>query len=671
MGIVAAVAGRVPTMIAGPDSSTSAMVATIAALVAGLQIGEGHYSRDLFAPVILVLMAISAAAGFFMIALARMRGGRAMRYVPYPVIGGFLGATGWLVVSGAFRVITGESLGINSWSLLESPTALAQVAAAVGFAAIIVVATRRFHTLYALPLLVVIAVLTAHAAFVLSGTSVQAAQAGGWMFARQQTRTFEHLWTEIASTSFPWHIVPSIAGDMVAAILVTTVAALVNVTAIEVITHRETDLEHEVKVIGFANLASAAVGGYVGSASISRTALNERAGATGRLSGLVVALITALAVAVGPDALGYMPKFVVGGLLLYLGADQLYRWTIASWRKLSRTEYLSLLAIIVITAKFGFVAGLIIGTVIGCAIFAYSASRVSSIKFQFNGQELRSTLDRDSEESALLAARGREIVGLNLQSYLFFGSANRLYSHVKTIVADHSECRYFIFDFRLVTGIDSSAVYSFTQIKRHAAARGIRLVFVNLSRSTEKVLRSQAFELSDVVIMADLDRALEWCENQVIRAHQPGESERVDLLAWFTRALGNLDDAKRLLSRCRRVDVGSGAVIARAGEAANSMYFISDGRVGVMVNVQGARDTRVRSLGRHTMIGEMGLLARQPRSATLVAETASILYELDSEALAALRAESAALVERLLSYVVVVMAERLAYANRAISMLRR
>ena len=103
---------------------------------------------------------------------------------------------------------------------------------------------------------------------------------------------------------------------------------------------------------------------------------------------------------------------------------------------------------------------------IGCATFALSAARVNSIKYHFNGSEFRSSLDRSRDDQAVLSAHGGKIQGLNLQSYLFFGSANRLYQHVKALLARHPECRFLIFDFKLVTGIDSSAAYSFAQIKR-------------------------------------------------------------------------------------------------------------------------------------------------------------------------------------------------------------
>ena len=155
-----------------------------------------------------------------------------------------------------------------------------------------------------------------------------------------------------------------------------------------------------------------------------------------------------------PAVLGVMPKFVLGGLLIYLGADLLHKWIVLSRRRLSLTEYLSLLAIIVIILQWGFIAGILIGVVIGCATFALSASRIDSIKYGFDGSEYRSSLDRSRDDQEVLAAHGGKIQGLNLQSYLFFGSANRLYQHVKALLALHPECRFLVFDFKLVTGID-------------------------------------------------------------------------------------------------------------------------------------------------------------------------------------------------------------------------
>jgi sulfate permease, SulP family len=79
----------------------------------------------------------------------------------------------------------------------------------------------------------------------------------------------------------------------------------------------------------------------------------------------------------------------------------------------------------------------------------------------------------------------------------------------------------------------------------------------------------------------------------------------------------------------------------------------------------------VRSLGRYTTIGEMGLVSQAPRSATIQAEIASVLYVLDTHGFEAIKRDHPALGQKLLTYFVTVMAERLSFANRMISVLRR
>jgi sulfate permease, SulP family len=101
------------------------------------------------------------------------------------------------------------------------------------------------------------------------------------------------------------------------------------------------------------------------------------------------------------------------------------------------------------------------------------------------------------------------------------------------------------------------------------------------------------------------------------------------------------------------------------------MHFILEGWVGIMAPAEDGGTTRVRSLGRYTTIGEMGLVAQAPRSATIQAELASILYVLSTQQFEAIKQDEPALSQKLLTYFVSVMAERLTFANRTIAVLRR
>jgi SulP family sulfate permease len=90
-----------------------------------------------------------------------------------------------------------------------------------------------------------------------------------------------------------------------------------------------------------------------------------------------------------------------------------------------------------------------------------------------------------------------------------------------------------------------------------------------------------------------------------------------------------------------------------------------------MVPVGEDRTTRVRSLGRYTTIGEMGLVSHAPRNATIQAEVASILYVFSADQYEELKAADPALAQKLLTYFMSVMGERLTFANRTIAVLRR
>ncbi|EKS33198.1 SLC26A/SulP transporter family protein [Afipia clevelandensis] len=667
---VIALGSTFPFAVGAPETSTAAVTGILAASLID-HIVAANPSAQLLGPVLLTLSMATIITGVILCSMGLTRIGRAIRYVPYPVIGGFLGATAFLIALGGVRVIADRPVRLDTLMSLADPMTIYQLLAGGALALAIYLIWHRSRNPLALPAILVGGIVVAHIAFTLAGLSLEQIQGLGWTFRSPPRASLTTPWHLSDIENFPWEAAPGLIGNLIAVIFVTAISTLFNTTGLEVATGREANLERELTVAGTANILSGLFGGYAGCISLSRSLLNAGGGARTRVSGMTVAVIAGLMLVADPALLGYMPKFILGGLLIYLGSDQLNRWIIESRRRLSTTEYLSLLAIIFIIVKWGFIAGVLIGIVIGCATFALSASRISAIKFGFNGTEYRSSLDRSRHDLALLTAHGREIHGLNLQSYLFFGSANRLYQHVRALLTRHPECRYLVFDFKLVTGIDSSAAYSFAQIKRSAIDGGVKLVLVNLPRATEKMLRSGEFLSSDILVMPELDHALEWCENDIIARYSAREQDDDDLHGWFSAILGSEQEATELARHCEHIEVKAFDIIARAGEAADSMLFILNGRVGVTVDTGDGRPTRVRSLGNRTTVGEMGLVARQPRSATIQAEADSVLYVLRADAFNAITASNPQLGQKLLTYFMSVMAERLAFASRMIGALRR
>jgi len=668
-GAIVALRSSLPFAVAGPDSSISVVLAALVATLAQHLVASGY--SDLLEPALIAMALTTALTGLLLCVLGFTHAGRAIRFVPYPVIGGFLGATGWLLITGAVQVVTGERPNLANITAFADMAVVGKVAPGVIVALGLYVLLRRFQSPLIMPGVLLTALIVTHLVLLAVGMPIAAAQDRGWLFGLQPAAGLDLPWKLAPLQNFPWSSLPSLAGDALAVIFVTVTNFLLNTTGLEIATRSEANIERDLKALGLANVAIAALGGYVSCTSFSRSMLIRTAGATSRIGGLTVAAISAAVLFAGPSFLGYVPKYILGGLLFYLGADLVYQWLIASSRRLLPLEFLSLIAIAVLIIYAGFIAGVLIGIVIGCATFALSASRVNAIKFSFDGSEYRSSLDRGPYELSLLAEHGQEIQGMTLQSYLFFGSANRLYQHVKSLLAAQPDCRFLIFDFRLVTGIDSSATHSFAQIKQAAATCGTHLVLVNLTPDLERAFRTARFVSDDVVVASNLDRALEFCEQSIIEAHRTAGGHERSLRAWWSDALGGGANADRLTEYCRRIDVTAGQIIAREGEPATSMHFILEGRIGIIVDTGDGRTMRVRSLGPHTTIGEMGLITGRPRSATIAAETDSVLYELTAEDYERIKREEPALSQALLGYIVAVMSERLSFANRAVGVLQR
>jgi len=214
-------------------------------------------------------------------------------------------------------------------------------------------------------------------------------------------------------------------------------------------------------------------------------------------------------------------------------------------------------------------------------------------------------------------------------------------------------------------------MYSFTQIKQAIDNAGVKLILVNLSDDLADSFRSQHIITDDVTATSDFDRALATCERAVIKRYLPQRSEKPRLRNWLTQVLGNAEYADELVSHCKKLHFKKGDIIAEQGNEADCMHFIMKCRIAIIVRLRNGRTLRVRSLGFHTTIGEMGLISRQARSATIKAEADSVLYALSLDAYQRIARENPDLNRALMTYVIEAMADRLNFASKAMGVLRR
>jgi SulP family sulfate permease len=152
--VLAAVIGlgsSLPFAIPGPETSTAAMTAS--SLVERMTAADP--SAPLLAPVLITFGMAGIANSIVLCGFGVTRMGRAIRCVPYPVVGGFLGATGCLILLGAIRVITRQRLQLANLDHFANMMTSYELVAACAMALVLYLTWHRSRTPFGLPVILI------------------------------------------------------------------------------------------------------------------------------------------------------------------------------------------------------------------------------------------------------------------------------------------------------------------------------------------------------------------------------------------------------------------------------------------------------------------------------------------------------------------------------------
>jgi len=668
MAIVIALGSRVPFAIAGPDSKPAAVLAIMASLMAA-DLARSHPAADVGLIVLAALVAGTIATGAALYALGASRTGKWIRFVPYPVIGGFMAASGWLVGVGGIGVLTGMHLSLASLPDLLGAHHLVQIAAGLGFA-IAARAAQRVKNPLAFPLLLVCAIVAVHLLLRASGFSIEAARDAGWLLnVGKSAEIANPVVLARAATALDWRTIGLATGEFVGLVAVTAMTLLLSLVVIEVESRLDVDLDRELRLNGLANMLVGLAGGMVGTLSVSRTLFNFRAGGRGRASGVISGALCLALLGFGTDALVYFPVPVLGGLLVHQGVDMLHEWLIRARRAMPVTDYLQVVIIMLAIIRWDFLAGVGVGILSACVTFAINTSRIRLVKQTHDSSSFRSRVDRPIPHQQVLVRHGQSIQIMWLHGFVFFGSAHRLLLDVKHIVETRGRnvCRSLILDFRQVLGIDSSAILNLGKLWNLAEREGFIIALSSLPAAVERTLRGGGLlQPGDRVgkVFADLDAALEWCEDALIAECVGDDAAMRSAEEWLSREIGGRDLFGRLASYLERMEIAAGETLFAQGAAAEELFLLYTGRVTVLLGLASGAELRLRSIAGPTVIGEMGLYRTQPRGASVRTDTACALFRLSAQALARMEADDPALAYAFHKFIVRILAERLELANR-------
>ncbi len=672
VALVVAMKSSFPFAIAGPDSNASAILAVMAAGLTHALV-EARVPGEQVANAVVLMLGLSAiAAGVIVSLLGLLRWGQLVRLIPYPVCGGFLAGSGFLLLAGACKVLTGQSLGWSTLSALAGQPPLAW-GTALAVAITLLVLTRTVRHFLLLPGVFVGAMIFFYLGLWLTGTTVDAARAQGLLMTPIETGS--GAWWP--SLDVPWPALFAEWRNFLAMLVVIIVTILLNAAGLELATQREVDLDRELQANGLASLVSGLGGGMVGYLSVSRSLLNVRAGAVSRAAGVWTAILCAATALIFMPLLFYFPRPVLAGLLIFLGVALLREWVWDSFFRLPIREHALIVAILGLIAVEGIITGVAFGLLVASLFFAYSYSRANYVRHDLSVATHRSNKERTLEATAILQEQGGIGRALCLQGYLFFALASSLVETCRNLIV-RDGVRYLVLDFRMVQGMDASAALGLSKLHQLCVRYRVVLIVSGLRPEQQAVLQQMRFlPQREIRVVSDLDRGMEWIENRLLaEAVGAGSSAPAELagsedneaapsvdLRDMLAAHFSPEALKVLLGLCEVLDLPQETVLIKRGEAGDALYFVERGEVSVMVRLENGQRKRLRTLGPGSLVGEMALYSGQPRSADVVADTPCRAYRLSAERFARLEREDPSVVIQFHSFVVKLLAKRLSAAS--------
>ena len=673
LAILFALFSGLPFAIASPDSKPVAVLAPFAAGMAADLARRGQ-GADATVTVLFALLAGTIVTGIALYLLAVMKAGRWIRFVPYPVVAGFMAASGWMLASGGIRLAAGAGTWPELLAQLTQGQHVLQFATMLVFA-IGMMLVKRIERPLAFPALLAAETMATHAALHAAGYSMSMARAQGWLLDLSAGAVLPDPWLFQSLSKVDLSVVLRASGGYLALITVTAITLLMSVMAVELETHVDVDLDRELRLNGIANVLAGLGGGMTGTLSLSRTLFNYRTGARGRSSGIVAGAVCLLILAFGTRVLAFAPIPVLAALLFQLGAEMLSDWIVKGWRAMQRTEYVEKVVIFGVTVAWDFVAGVALGFVTACITFAINTSRRRLLKLGLNRATYSGSVDRPVYQQEQLILHGQTIQIMWLHGFVFFGSAHRLLEQIKEVVDELDDrCRSLILDFRQVMGIDSSAVMCLVKLRQLAHRKGFVVMLTDVPGHVERVLRAGGLFHSngsnDCVMYPDTDSALEWCEDQLLAKVVTNETLR-SADDWLAVEIGDEQMLPRLAAYLDIMEYKTGDFLIRQGEAGDSLYLLFAGRATVLYRTPQGAELRLRSMVGHTIVGEMGLYRTLPRGASVRADQPTIAYRMSREAMTRMEQTDPALAYAFHRLVIRTLATRLDFANREVAGLRR
>jgi SulP family sulfate permease len=183
-----------------------------------------------------------------------------------------------------------------------------------------------------------------------------------------------------------------------------------------------------------------------------------------------------------------------------------------------------------------FVTGIFVGIILACVNFVAQTAQKSAVTGTYTGQVAISTVRRHPLHVRFLREAGKQTFIMKLAGFLFFGTIvsveKRVRSLIEEVMFNERPIRFLVLDLSHVNGLDFSAAEAFTRLNRILRHRRVQMILsgVDLRGDVGQSLQNVGLfqKQNGVGLFEDLNSALEYCENELLKALHSGKHAPAD-----------------------------------------------------------------------------------------------------------------------------------------------
>lgn len=644
-GILGAAAlGLIAPTLGGTDRLITAPCAPAAAVLSAFAI---ELVAQGLAPMSVVLMitVLGILTGLIQFLIGLLGVGKLIRYIPYPVVSGYLSGVGLLIVGSQIPKFAGAPAGTTWLNALLNPGTADWRGLAIGAATVLAMLFAPKLT-RAVPgtILGLAAGALTYIGIAIGDPELQSIQGNPLVVGELGATGAGYVelittrWREIGDLRLAQ--VASLIGNAVTLAALLSIDTLKTCVILDQMTRTRHEPDRELAAQGFANVVSSAVGGMPGAGTMGPTLVNLNSGGKTRVSGIAEGAMALLGALVLGAFVAWLPVAALGGILIVVGLRMIDTDPLRFLESRSTVvDFSVVLAVVAVALFVGLIAASAVGVVLSIILFLREQVGGNVVRRKSLVSQRSSTWYRPEAEMQKLEAQGQNAVIFELQGSLFFGTTYQLYLTLEPALAGAD---YLLIDMKRVQSIDVTAAHMFCRARDILAERGVPLLLSSVredgngGRNQREFLELAGLIADDktVFYLPTLEAAIEWVEDRILGEADESDDHLAPLeLHEIGLFQGSKPDTLTDLAGCmesRRYKAGE--AIYERGDADVNLYLIRSGEVRIMGTVGGSsRPRRIATFGRGDVFGGLAFLDHRPRGNDAVASRDTLLYVLTLE----------------------------------------